>query len=257
MAALSSPDYGEVARNLTSPTDLGYSLRRYYVDEFYSRYASSIPSDSRVLDLGGNKVRKRGRFDIDRYGLRVFYANLTSAKKPDVQADAASVPFSANQFDALICAEMLEHVPDPPAVLRETHRVLRDGGVLLFSVPFLHRIHGDPFDYGRYTDTYWRETLEAIGFRDLNIERQGLFWSVFVDMLRDWLYNTGDESSSGRRRWSIFRIMGAIGTRVKLSVGTGAIGWALRRAIARDAQSQPHAFYSSFTTGFGVRAVKP
>src|SRR4030042_1667492 len=134
--------------------NLYYSLRRHFVDEFHLNHVPELTSGSRVLDLGGNKILKRGRFDIGLYDLEIVYANLSTAKSPDVQMDAAQVSFKDNSFDAVVCSELLEHVPDPPAVLRGVHRVLRKGGVLLICVPFLVPIHQDPGYYGRYQASY-------------------------------------------------------------------------------------------------------
>ena len=219
-------------------------MRRYYVDEYHFRHVPALPPGSRVLDLGGNKVRKRGQFDVGRYDLRVVYANLSTVKRPDVQADAEHVPFEGGSFDTVICSELLEHVPDPSAVLRESHRVLRSGGILMICVPFLFPIHGDPHDYGRYTGFYWEQTLAASGFGEIVIEKQGLFWSVLVDMLRELAYQTpmvGQPWSPQVRRL------------VAQMVGRGK-----RAALARDAQLArgEHPVLGSYTTGFGVRAAK-
>lgn len=223
---------------------LDYSLRRHYVDQFHFRHVPEFPAGSLVLDLGGNRVSKRGLFDIDAYGLRVVYTDVSSAKKPHAQADAASLPFRSGAFDGVICSEVLEHVSDPIVVLGEVHRVLRPHGRLLLCIPFLNRIHGDPQDYRRYTDSFLSDTLERIGFRDVVIERQGLFWSVIVDMLRDMVYA---EAMQGRPRPRILRklIAFAIG-RCKQS----ALRW--DRTRHRDENSLAQAF----TTGFGVTAVK-
>ena len=225
--------------------DLSYSLRRHFIDEFYARHMARLSSGSQVLDLGGERVHKRGRFNIERYDFRVVYANLSTAKRPDVQADAAHLPLEDDCIDVVLCSELLEHVPDPFRVLVETRRVLRTDGIILISVPFLHRIHGDPHDYGRYTDLFWSENLTNAGFVDVEIEKQGLFWSVIVDMLRDWVSNR----MTDRQRFSPF--MGWAATKL--------IDWGKRRAIALEAgpNGRDHPFFANYTTGFGVRAVKP
>ena len=51
--------------------DISYSLRRYYVDEFHLRQVAKLEPGSVVLDLGGNRLGKRGTFDLDRFGLVV------------------------------------------------------------------------------------------------------------------------------------------------------------------------------------------
>jgi SAM-dependent methyltransferase len=49
--------------------------------------------------------------------------------------DAARLPFADNSFDRVLCSEVLEHVPDPDAVLAEIARILKPGGIFAASVP--------------------------------------------------------------------------------------------------------------------------
>ncbi|HKI74639.1 MAG TPA: class I SAM-dependent methyltransferase, partial [Pseudomonadales bacterium] len=50
-------------------------------------------------------------------------------------ANGEKLPFADEYFDKVICSEVLEHVPDYPAVIAELVRVLRTGGILAVSVP--------------------------------------------------------------------------------------------------------------------------
>jgi 2-polyprenyl-3-methyl-5-hydroxy-6-metoxy-1,4-benzoquinol methylase len=52
-----------------------------------------------------------------------------------VGGSADALPFRSQSFDAIATLEVLEHTEDPTAVLRECHRVLRDEGRLLVTVP--------------------------------------------------------------------------------------------------------------------------
>ena len=56
-----------------------------------------------------------------------------------VRASCERLPFADCSFDGLIHSEVIEHLPDDPAILAECHRVLRPGGVLVLGTP----------DYGR------------------------------------------------------------------------------------------------------------
>ncbi len=214
------------------------------MDEFHFRNVVNLLAGGLVLDLGGNRIAKRGLFDIECYDLRVVYANLSTAKLPHVQAEAEYLPFAGEKFDAVICSELLEHVPNPAAVLSEIHRVLRPEGSLLMCVPFMNRIHGDPYDYGRYTDYYWSRTLQSLGFREICIEKQGLFWSVLADMLRE-LAAAKMTRESFHPTW-LDRLLFYI------------LGEGRRKAVEWDNRltSQNNNSLHGFTTGFGIRAKK-
>lgn len=71
--------------------------------------------------------------------------------RPSVFADAAGLPFADGSFDTVLLFEVLEHLAQPERSLAEIQRVLRPGGVLLASVPFLYPIHDAPHDFQRYT----------------------------------------------------------------------------------------------------------
>ncbi len=224
--------------------DLGYSLRRHFVDQFHFRHVPDLTPGALVLDLGGNRIAKRGLFDIERYGLHVVYANLSTAKKPHVQSDASALPFGEGRFDAVICSEVLEHVPNPVAVPAEIYRVLRPHGIVLICVPFLNKIHGDPYDYGRYTDFFWRKHMDEIGFRDIRIEKQGFFWCVLVDMFRDLAYAMLNRGGSGRPR------LIALVSHLLFIAKMKALRWDGLTGSTRTISPE------GYTTGFGITAVK-
>jgi len=219
-------------------------MRRYFVDCFFFRQVPRLERKSRILDLGGNKEAKRGQFNIEAYGLDVIYADITNRKRPDVRTDAMGIAFKDKTFHAVICSELLEHVIDPLRVLQEVSRVLKPGGVLLVCVPFLFRIHGDPQDFGRYTDFYWTRALEKTGFHAIGIEKQGLFWSVLLDMLRGAVSNFAilkKTSLKWIRRLAV----------LFLSFMAGIV---IKHEAKNECRRDP--YFASFTTGFGIRAAK-
>jgi SAM-dependent methyltransferase len=69
----------------------------------------------------------------------------------DVYSMAHALPFASAVFDIVLCTEMLEHVPDPAAVLSEIRRILKPGGRLIMTTPFLVPLHEEPHDFFRYT----------------------------------------------------------------------------------------------------------
>lgn len=75
--------------------------------------------------------------------------------------DLADIPKPDGFYNAVLCNAVLEHVPDPEAVMLEFNRLLVPGGSLVVSVPFLQPFHPTPFDFRRYT----RSGLEQLGLR--------------------------------------------------------------------------------------------
>jgi ubiquinone/menaquinone biosynthesis C-methylase UbiE len=225
--------------------DLDQTLRRFYIDEFFIRHVSSIPDNSLVLDLGGNKINKRGQFNINKLKFSVVYANLSVEKRPDVLADGVNLPFRENVFNAIICSELLEHVYSPESVLREVLRVLKPQGVLLITVPFLVQHHADPYDFGRYTNHYWEQILHDIGFSHIVVEKQGYFWSVLLDMLRGYVLQLQDEQSKYMSRFLSYFLKKAVilGRKTVISKETFP-------------RSQEKVFFENYTTGFGISAMK-
>jgi SAM-dependent methyltransferase len=224
---------------------LGYSLRRYYVDGFFLREVGRLPEGSLVLDLGGYRAGGRGQFHLTRSRCRAIAVNLAAKHPVDLLGDALALPCRAGAFDAVVCSEVLEHIAEPSVVLREVHRVLTPRGRLIASVPFLHQIHGEPHDFARYTDLYWRRALAASGFDVVALDRHGLLWSVVTDLLR---------------AHALSRLAGA-GARRRAARGAlrwGVFAWAKRLAVRLDrrALAAGDAAALRVTTGFGIVAAK-
>ena len=119
------------------------------------------------LDLGCGLKPYSSSFDHAKYiGIEVQDGGAEEAmKNADLYFDGLNIPFGENQFDGILCTQVLEHAIDSELLVRECNRVLKPGGTLIVSVPFLYREHGQPYDFRRFTSYGLLRILEQQGFK--------------------------------------------------------------------------------------------
>lgn len=93
------------------------------------------------------------------------------AASPDIYADASRLPIADSSVDHVICLEVIEHLREPAAALREIERILKPGGRAWVSIPFMYPIHNAPFDFQRYTEYGLRREAARANLEILILER--------------------------------------------------------------------------------------
>ena len=137
-----------------------------------------------------------------------YYTTVQSiyGTRPDVFGDASLLPIKNQSIDCVTLFEVLEHVPDPGATIAEIARVLRPGGILLLSAPFLYPIHDAPFDFHRFTQYALTRLMDknnleisTIKSRLRSFEVAGLFVSLAL----------GDAAKSivEKHRWAFLALL--------------------------------------------------
>jgi SAM-dependent methyltransferase len=93
----------------------------------------------RVLDIGCGHAPYRGR--VEKMGATWTGLDLTGPGC-SVIGDGDHLPFRDGSFDAVLCAAVLEHMPEPDSIMTEIRRVLAHGGTLFGYAAFLEPCHG-------------------------------------------------------------------------------------------------------------------
>ena len=75
----------------------------------------------------------------------------------DIVSDITQIPEADSSFDAIMCIEVLEHLPSPVEALKELSRLLKKGGTLLITAPFCSLTHFAPFHYYSGFNKYFYE----------------------------------------------------------------------------------------------------
>ena len=193
--SVASADYDHRAFDSPIPLQRYWQRARHRIVLDYLNPASRQGHNT-VLDIGCGSSRiiqdlpKAVGMDILLPKLRF----LRDRHWPLVQGSIFALPFSIHAFDAVICSEVIEHVPDRPAVFEEMTRVLRPGGTLILGTPdygrwlwwVLEWIYGKvlPGAYAhehmtRYTRAGLAERLRAHGYTIQNLQYVGFCEMIF------------------------------------------------------------------------------
>lgn len=206
-------------------TSFAKKLKNFFRDSFFNKtyiidsilkknISSAIVSHSNgfVLDLGCGEMPYREL--IERNAKRYFAleypgaANFFDEKidKVDVYGDAQVIPFAKNVFDTVFSTEVLEHVPRSSAMLSESFRILKEGGILIMTVPYCYKIHMEPHDYFRFTKYGLTHLLDNVGFQILDMKSNGGSLAAIGQSFSNYLYEEFILDPSTNQPKSVLRL---------------------------------------------------
>ena len=188
-----------------APSD---SLNREHIASVNLKHLN-LTAASRILDFGSG----RGALacELARRGYQVTACDIDGQKLsqlPDrcspqtisivlLDADARALPFNDREFDAIICREVLEHIPDYSRILTEFHRILNPDGVLAISVParlserLCHWLDENWYEKSGHLRVFVKKALlaefAASGWHTIKVENKQFFWAwnwLFLAMFK-------------------------------------------------------------------------
>ena len=119
----------------------------------------------KTLDVGCGQKPYEELFSSSQYiGLEIDSEENRKNKKADFFYDGSTFPFPDAEFNSMVLNQVFEHVFNPDEFLHEANRVIKPGGMLLLTVPFVWDEHEQPHDYARYSSFGIRSLLEKHGF---------------------------------------------------------------------------------------------
>ncbi|HVF70735.1 MAG TPA: class I SAM-dependent methyltransferase [Chthoniobacterales bacterium] len=145
-----------------------------------------------LLDIGCGKMPYRS-FILENSGVTTYSGlDLEGALvyeegfRPDVTWDGRRMPLDDASFDCALATEVFEHTPDIALLLAEIRRVLKPGGLLCFTTPFLWPYHEAPHDSQRWTSFGLERVLAAAGFTSIEVRSIGNWHSSLAQFLGLW-----------------------------------------------------------------------
>ncbi|MBC7205060.1 MAG: class I SAM-dependent methyltransferase [Methyloversatilis sp.] len=150
-----------------------------------------------LLDVGCGSKPYRALFAVDRYtGLDIDTPRTREQGAADHFYDGRTFPFGDASFDAVLCNQVLEHVFEPDAFITEIRRVLRPGGRVLLTVPFVWDEHEQPYDFARYTTFGLKALFERNGFRVMTTRRLLADATLFCQLFNAYVFKVSRSRST-------------------------------------------------------------
>lgn len=155
-----------------------YSILR---EAEYHRLART-PFWGTVLDIGGSK--RSGYHELLQGTTSITTANIDARYGCDIVFDAEEpFPIADATYDHVVALNLFEHIYRFQNAFSESARVLKSGGTLVCSTPFVFHVHGSPDDYFRYTRSALEKILTENGFQEIHIEEIGFgLFSLFFQI---------------------------------------------------------------------------
>jgi SAM-dependent methyltransferase len=143
----------------------------------------------RLLDVGCGSKPYAELFVVDEYiGLDIDDQRTRALGAADYYYSGHDFPFESATFDSIICNQVLEHVFNPVEFIAEMNRVLKPGGAILLTIPFVWDEHEQPRDYARYSSFGLRSLMERGGFAIEKSSKIAANVSVLFQLFNAYLY---------------------------------------------------------------------
>jgi SAM-dependent methyltransferase len=127
-----------------SRSSVQYAVRRPLLDWLKAQDVTTLA----VLDVG---CGDRPYESLWSAAASVVGFDVPGNTHADLHGSIDALPVDDASFDVVLCLQVLEHVPDPAAAVRELRRVVRPGGRVLASTHGVYPYHPNPDDLWRWT----------------------------------------------------------------------------------------------------------
>jgi len=181
-------------------------------------YASKIRLDAsaralvprlsgRVLDVGAGAQPYRRYLPGEGEYVSM---ELGESHGADIVGSVLDIPADDDSYGGVICTEVIEHISDPAAAIREIHRVSEPGSLLYLTAPMSWGLHYEPTDYYRFTRYGLAAILEQGGYRVVETRQIGGVFTMTAarvsDTMVSLLYRIG------------FPLKYVVGNRARISI---------------------------------------
>mgnify|MGYP000019287153 CR=1 FL=1 len=144
----------------------------------------------KVLDVGCGNKPYQSLFNVPAENYIGCDLVQSSDQRVDVICPATAIDLPNSAFDTVFSTQVMEHVDNTELMMQECHRVLKNEGILILSVPFCWELHEEPHDYFRFTKYGLQELCKRSNFEVIEILPNGGKWAALFQMNVNILYST-------------------------------------------------------------------
>lgn len=157
----------------------------------------TIPAGKKILDAGAGELQYKkfcshlnyvsqdfGQYDGKGNDIGLQMQTWDNSKL-DIVSDITNIPVEDGSFDAIMCVEVFEHIPEPANAVREFARIIKKDGVLIISAPFCSLTHFAPYHFANGYSKFWYEKiLSETGFKIEEITPNGNYFEYIAQEIR-------------------------------------------------------------------------
>ena len=174
-----------------------YPGNQLFRESWLQSALANISDNSRILDAGAGELQYK-RFcghlnyvaqDFGQYDGQGVKNSLQTGSwdnsKLDIVSDITEIPEPDGSFDAIMCVEVFEHIPEPIEALREFARLIKPGGTLIITAPVASLTHFAPYYfYNGFSRFFYEKHLENFGFEIEELVFNGNFYEQLIQEAR-------------------------------------------------------------------------
>lgn len=166
-------------------------------EAWLQKQLAGIPQGAKILDAGAGELQYKKYCTHLDYISQDFcqYTGKGDGKAKqrknwdtsqiDIVSDITSIPEIDNSIDAIMCIEVLEHLPSPINALEEFNRLLQKNGILIITAPFASLTHFSPYHYySGFSSNFYEYHLKQAGFSIEEMVPNGNFFEFMAQEIR-------------------------------------------------------------------------
>ena len=166
-------------------------------EKWLAKTLEKLQKGLRILDAGAGELQYKklcshlkyvsqdfGKYDGQGNGAGL-QTDSWNNRDLDIVSDITDIPEPDESFDAIMCVEVLEHLPNPVAALIEFTRLLKAGGHLIVTAPFCSLTHFAPYHFSTgFSRYFYDKHLSDLGFQIRDIQTNGNYFEYLAQEIR-------------------------------------------------------------------------